>query len=413
MSAPVLIVAGMGNLVSAVDELLAVDVAELSDATLAGELTELRTQIHRLEAAYLTRLEAFDRRGLAATSHGSTQGWLRAELRMAPGHASRDVHLARDLADALPVTRAALADGVISPRHAQVIARLRPVIGEAALAEAEPALVDAATRCCAQQLRAATAHLKHALAPERAHRDEQDDYRARRLHASTTIDGLGVGEWLLHPVGQEMVLTAIHAFSAPVPGDDRSPAQRRADALVTIADLALRSGQAPESGGVKPHATVIVDLATLEQRAGAPAADYGFGATSGSEWARRLLCDAGVARVITGARGEVLDAGRTMRTFSSAQRRAITARDRGCIWPGCTAPPSWCDAHHSIHWADGGATSIDNGVLVCGRHHDRIHLHRHAIIRAPDGRFSVDIRPNTAPPCRSPHGHGPPERGGP
>ena len=67
--------------------------------------------------------------------------------------------------------------------------------------------------------------------------------------------------------------------------------------------------------------------------------------------------------------GAVLCAGRTRRLASPAQRRILAARDGGCCFPGCTRPPSWCEAHHVIPWLLGGATDIDNLVLICGFHH--------------------------------------------
>jgi hypothetical protein len=124
---------------------------------------------------------------------------------------------------------------------------------------------------------------------------------------------MGVGDWLLHPAGQELVATAIHALSKPITGDDRSPAQRRADALVTMAEIVLRSGELPITGGVKPHGSVIVCAQTLSDVPGAPGADYAFGATTSGEWARRFACDAAVSRIVMGPASEVLDAGRAIR----------------------------------------------------------------------------------------------------
>jgi hypothetical protein len=194
----------------------------------------------------------------------------------------------------------------------------------------------------------------HAHAPDATLRREQDDHAARRLPASSTIGGLGVGDWLLPAVAQETVMTAIHALSKPFPGDELTAAQRRADALVSIAEIALRSGELPVTGGVKPHVSVLVGLDTLQRRAGAPAAAYGFGATSTAEWARRLCCDAGIARIITDPGGEPLDVGRASRTFTAAQTRAIIARDRRCTWPSCEAPLAWSDCHHIVHWPTAG-----------------------------------------------------------
>jgi len=93
----------------------------------------------------------------------------------------------------------------------------------------------------------------------------------------------------------------------------------------------------------------------------------------GAEAIRRLACDAGVVRMVTGPDSEVLDIGRTTRTVPAALRRVIDRRDGGCTTPGCDAPTAWCDAHHIVHWADGGPTNVDNLRLLCRRHHTVIH----------------------------------------
>jgi hypothetical protein len=72
-----------------------------------------------------------------------------------------------------------------------------------------------------------------------------------------------------------------------------------------------------------------------------------------------------------GPDGSVLDVGRKTRTIPTAIRRALEARDGRCRFPGCTARR--CDAHHVEHWVDGGATALDNLVLVCRRHHRLVH----------------------------------------
>jgi hypothetical protein len=87
----------------------------------------------------------------------------------------------------------------------------------------------------------------------------------------------------------------------------------------------------------------------------------------------RLVCDAVVQPVVLGGGGGVLALGRATRTATRAQRRALVARDRGCVVPGCTAPPAACEAHHVIWWRHGGGTDIDNLALVCGRHHSDLH----------------------------------------
>ena len=97
----------------------------------------------------------------------------------------------------------------------------------------------------------------------------------------------------------------------------------------------------------------------------------GGGVDVSAETSRRLACDASVVVLHEGADGSALDVGRKTRSIPPAIRRALNARDTGCRFPGCTA--RHCDAHHLVHWADGGRTSLDNLVLLCRRHHRLLH----------------------------------------
>ena len=90
-----------------------------------------------------------------------------------------------------------------------------------------------------------------------------------------------------------------------------------------------------------------------------------------AETSRRLACDAGRVLMRHDAAGAILDVGRKTRTISPALRRALASRDRHCRFPGCEARR--CDAHHVRHWADGGATKLENLVLLCRRHHRAVH----------------------------------------
>ena len=88
---------------------------------------------------------------------------------------------------------------------------------------------------------------------------------------------------------------------------------------------------------------------------------------------RRLACDAEIIPTVLNGKGRVIDVGRRTRRVSEALRCVLIARDGGCVWPGCDAPPSRCDAHHVKHWADGGPTNADNLALLCHRHHILLH----------------------------------------
>ena len=94
------------------------------------------------------------------------------------------------------------------------------------------------------------------------------------------------------------------------------------------------------------------------------------------------------------ADGAVLDVGRRTRSIPPAIRRALDARDRKCRFPGCAS--HWCDAHHVVHWADGGPTSLDNLLLLCRRHHRAIHEGGCAVWPDADGGFTF-VRPDRTP----------------
>ena len=147
--------------------------------------------------------------------------------------------------------------------------------------------------------------------------------------------------------------------------------------------------------------TVTVDVADLAAGLGAelamPGHDDPLPITS--EMARRIMCDASVTPVVVQKLVEaeqegadaagagvdeltrlllstavaVLFVGRSERTVTPRQRRALEARDRHCIFPGCRAHPRRCHAHHVCEWEHDGCTDLDNLALLCVRHHISVH----------------------------------------
>ncbi|MBS1905810.1 MAG: DUF222 domain-containing protein [Actinobacteria bacterium] len=158
------------------------------------------------------------------------------------------------------------------------------------------------------------------------------------------------------------------ADALPDPGDERTPAQRRHDALAMIVNVAAASGGFPELGGAAPMLVVSV-----------AAEDYARGAgrawIEGTGWdvpvgvARHTACAGGIQRVLFDERGQIVSIGTTARLFTAVQRRAIVLRDRECVIPGCRIPATWCEIHHVREWADGGPTHTSNGVALCWHHH--------------------------------------------
>jgi 5-methylcytosine-specific restriction protein A len=152
---------------------------------------------------------------------------------------------------------------------------------------------------------------------------------------------------------------------------DVVPARRGADALVDVCRFYLDHRDDVPTRRHRPHLNVVVDYNAVVEGRGGRVVGGGFLDGAGL---RRLLCDSGVHRVVTDGRSSVLDYGTTTRTVPAALWNALVLRDEHCRQPGCDRPAHWCEAHHVVPWQEGGATSLDNLVLKCTRHHHVGHL---------------------------------------
>ncbi|WP_158291085.1 HNH endonuclease signature motif containing protein [Kribbella antiqua] len=146
--------------------------------------------------------------------------------------------------------------------------------------------------------------------------------------------------------------------------------------------------------GAKANITVTIDFNDLKAATANATGQLVYGDNLSAAAIRRLACDANIIPLVLGSNSEPLDVGRSERLVNRAIRRALNARDKGCVV--CGAPPIYCDAHHIIHWIDGGPTAVSNMVLLCRRHHIDLH-HGHWTIQIIDGAVHV-TRPTWADP---------------
>lgn len=194
---------------------------------------------------------------------------------------------------------------------------------------------------------------------------------------SQPMDDDGMAEYRLRldPEGKEVLEAMLGPLSAPKPtpecSDLRGSDQRRAEALVEICRRAAAAGGAAPAT-TKAQIFVTVDLDDLRERCGAGVTLL-TGQLLPTETIRRMACDATIIPVVLGTDSQILDVGRARRLFTPGMLHALWLRDKGCTIPGCTAPPFWADAHHLVHWVDGGQTCLTNGALLCGRHHTIAH----------------------------------------
>lgn len=124
-------------------------------------------------------------------------------------------------------------------------------------------------------------------------------------------------------------------------------------------------------GGAAPTVMVHVQATDLADKRGVGWID-GVDAPISLRTVDRLICAGGYQKIVFSYDGQILHLGGKERFFTSQQRRAIAARDGGCIIPGCPVTAAWAEVHHVIPWQHNGATDVDNGVLLCFYHHSTI-----------------------------------------
>jgi hypothetical protein len=166
--------------------------------------------------------------------------------------------------------------------------------------------------------------------------------------------------------------------------DDPTPAaQRRADAIALVAERALAQAAAVGPRRSAIEVVVHVDADTLRHDSATGQAVIAGGARVSAETSRRLSCDSGRVVMTSDENGRTLNVGRRTRTVPAPIRRALEHRDGRCRFPGCEL--RYCDAHHIEHWADGGATALDNLLLLCRRHHRAVHEEGFRVERDAEG----------------------------
>ena len=368
------------------------DAAWMSDADLEHHVVETARRLNAMEAELAMAVAELDRRGVADRRHVlSTKQWLRHACRMSADRAATVLRIGRSL-EAMPTTTTLARTGAITPDALRSLAGARsdhPV----EFAHHEAVLADAATYLGPRDLRRAIDHWRQQVAFPTVLAEIEETKRRRRLSCNRTWDGMWSISGTLDPESGHIVDTALRARTGSAhldPEDRRTTVQRAADALVDLCRFALDHDTSIEtSGGSKPHITATVDVRTLTagndespDDEAAPVDNLAIprpplpdldGQYISPEDARRLACDAGIARIITDGPSHVLDVGRGTRTIPAATRRAVEHRDGECAWTGCDAHTSWCDVHHIVHWAHGGSTDLDNLMLLCRRHHTAIH----------------------------------------
>jgi hypothetical protein len=361
----------LSPLVDAVDSVCAIDPVALG----TDELREVAVTVEKLAG----RL-----RGLASSALGEVGArepegaarWWRDALGIsgeAAGHAMRRASGLRSL----PEVSDAVTDGRLSLEQAGAFVPLVGKLDEVELHDSQPLLIEGARGRTVDSIAQWVRHLI-AINSERDLELEQATAADKRfLKHRTDADGMVRGSFALAAEDAESYLTVLEPLARKAGDqDERTVGQRRADAFVEVFAGAARWADLPHAGGQRAHVSYVISAEWAAAQSGASPAT---GAWTGPQTRARMesvLCDSRLSRLLLDGLGQVVRLESVNDQITTAQRRAVSARDRCCVARGCNRPPAFCDVHHLISREDGGPTTLDNLVLLCRRHHVMWHQGR-------------------------------------
>jgi hypothetical protein len=361
-------------------EALDIDPDTLCAGELADAVVELHRDLARLAAVNARLVAAADARRVGADDgYRSTVAWLGDRCRVPGRQARAEVRLARRLRT-MPETAAALAHGEISEAHAQRLGSLNAGRTAHAFGEAEETLVGHARSMRWVEFERVCAYWRQVVDPDGAEDRAGLDAARRRVDVFEGLDGTGTLDGILTPVGRATVAEALKRIEqdlfeadwreartrlgdgASAADMERTPAQRRHDALVEMANRAMT---APKAGKrPRPLVTIFAGYETFAGRI----CELADGTVVSPGTVAGLLDEAVIERIVFDGRSRVIDVGH-QRLFAGALRRAIEARDRFCTGPGCDVPAADCEIDHLEPYSYGGATDQTNGRPKCPFHH--------------------------------------------
>ncbi|MBX3098447.1 MAG: DUF222 domain-containing protein [Salinibacterium sp.] len=261
-------------------------------------------------------------------------------------------------------------------------------------------LTDAAAQLCTEAA---------ALDPDRLHRrarelrdrldesgiaERENARRAQRsLRFTKLSDGMSRATWLMDPETSAVFTNLFDRATSPRRGgprfvsddakaqaemiatDERTTEQLASDVFLEL----LQQGAAADSSQLLGSGGAVINV-HVTQEAVSNGSGHGFleGQPDPVSIAtvERLTCSGAMVPILLDGDGQPLDLAREQRLYSRRQRRALAARDGGCMAPGCDRPPSWTEAHHIKQWVKhNGKTDISNGILLCRYHNLLFHNH--------------------------------------
>ncbi len=397
----------------------------------AQSLLALRAQLDQLSALLAEAEVRFDQHELwRDEGAGSLRGWMADQCDLGRRAATAQARRVERL-EQWPDIAQAWSAGRLNAAQVEVVVGIVPKRFVSLFAEQASSVVDIIAPLTVGNTELALRQWVRCA--EAADGPDQFREPPTGLHIDRLLDGQFVLQGQFDAADAAIITAALHDFDVPDPvdadglpiGEPRTLLQRNRDALVAACKFAVthREG-ASDTGRFLPHVSLVVDVAELrasalrgagvhshaglEQMAEAhnwSAAERAWfsdaldrrlhgtavtfdGTDIDAAGVSLLTCDSIVQRIMV-AGDKVLNMGRSVRTATPVQRRAIITRDRHCRAPGCSTKPKHCDVHHIDHWINGGRTDVHRMVLLCGTHHRQFHKPGYRMELDDDAVFTV------------------------
>lgn len=377
-------VADLSRLLDAINEVLvSVDASELDGDALMGSVLALEGTRRRLDAATASLMGLLDRRGVTEATVGlGVKRWKANRTHGSDRAVGRELTVARTL-ERFEGLAVALAAGEVSVDHVLAVAAVCNARVTDLLVELEDKIVRVARLQTFRHFQMFLRRLVSSLDQDGPEPDCGD------------VDTAAMGRDLESNLHLRLELSGHNAVTVERIINDETDRQYRA----AVKEAEATGGAVPQMGVLRARA--VVELlrrgAQANPNSARPAVEASVSVTADSGGrptsvnsidgytidqvaAAVLICDAALQPVACDRSGVPINLGRIVRRFTHAQRNALITRDGGCAFPGCDQPASRCDAHHELPWESGGRTDLDNGVLLCRRHHGLVHCGRPWVI---------------------------------
>ncbi len=364
------------------------DLSTVPTAEVEEEIARLAAEIAATTCRWLELVAEFERRGAHEDAgHHSCASWLAWRCSLNLRTARDQLRVARRLGE-LPLTRELFSRGELSYSKVRAIARV------SRNPEMEAELVEMARYATASQLERIASATAGALSRERA----EENFAGRFLSWEWEEEGTLGFRGRLDGEEGALLLRALEAGCEALRREEQAGERAgrwgegagpsSADALVAMAEALLASGPVSRTAHERQRVVVHVEAGVLAGESAEGACQIEDGPPVSAETARRLACEAPVT-IVGDANGS---AEPRTRSIPSTTRRAVRIRDRGCRFPGCENR-LYVDAHHIVHWAEGGKSTTENLVQLCRRHHRLVHEGGFGVERGDHGGLTFR-RPN-------------------